>query len=118
MRANRGRYRDAVSVFLELQVRAPLRGRVMRLSGPVGPEETFETAFQQEGPIEGLSPAARASMLKFAAKRGGLSLDASRPEIPANLLYMIDINSGATLETLRAVLDDMLETARAIETTM
>jgi hypothetical protein len=110
-------YSPALSVHLELASREPLRGRVGRSGEPPGADATFETAFRQEAPIQRLSPGAREAMLAFVHQHGNLWLEAFRPETNPCLEHTLASISGATPESVRAALDDLVEVARVIEST-
>jgi hypothetical protein len=114
----RPHYQPALSVHLYLEPREPIRGRVGHSGGPVSEQATFETVFRQESPIERLSPEARAAMLAFARQRGNLWLEAFRPETRPRLEHTLADITGTTVESLRAVLDDLAGVARAVESTM
>jgi len=105
----------ALSVHVDLQLREPLRGRVGFSGGPARADDAFESAFRQEAPIQRLSAASRAAMLAFARKYDNFWLEAFRPETTPRLEHTLGSIHGTTPDSLRAVLDDMLEVARTIE---
>jgi hypothetical protein len=114
-------YALALQVVVEVPANDLLRGYAGCNRYP-GPQESFKSAFgKARMGMEQLSPEACAAMMAFVRKHGylwfkGLPLHV-KPATPAPRMQLEHTLSGATPERVRAVLDEMVEVARVIETT-
>lgn len=118
-------YGLALLVVMEVQMPEPLRGYAGCNRYPEL-QENFEAAFgKARMGLENLSPTAGSAMLAFARRRGdlwlhGLPLHAKAEPAPEYAVRLEHTLAGMeiTPDEVRAVLDEMLEIARVLETTM
>jgi hypothetical protein len=115
----------AIEVSVEVQMRAPQPGYAYCNRGRVSPTTSFEAAFRARLKYEWLSPAAREAMLAFVRKHDNLFLEGlpihpkpqPQPEAKVRVQHNIGTNTQITPDQVRAVLDELVEVARVIETT-
>ena len=121
-----GSWSNTLKVTVEAPMRTPLGVTAWANRNASYSLESFDKAFRAEPRnLERLSAQARAAMLVFVRKHESLSLrdrpDASRPEPPTGAAVLLEHDlrnpTAVTPDRLQAVLDEMVEVARVIETT-
>jgi hypothetical protein len=114
-------YGSALAVTLYVPTKEPLRGYA-GCNRRQAPGASFERAFgKARMGMEDLPHSACAAMLAFVRKHEYLRLEGAplHPKpgaLPESGMRLEHVMSGATPETTRAVLDEMVEIARVLET--
>jgi hypothetical protein len=114
-----------LAVSVEVQMREPKQGYAYCNRGRVSPTTTFDSAFSAKLEYEWISAPARKAMLAFVRKREDLFLEGlpirpklqSTPEANVRLQHNMPNDTQITQDEVYAVLDQLIEIARVIETT-
>lgn len=113
----------AIAVSVDVQMKEPRQGYAYCNRGRVSSTTSFDSAFSAKLNYEWLSVPAREVMLAFVRRREDLFLEdlPIHPKADANdkvrLLHNIPNTAQVTPEHIRAVMDELIEVARVIETT-